>query len=100
MRNDDCDGFTVQVVNAKDDQVAFVMYIEKNEHDCICVSTTAHECYHVADMIFEKCGVEYKDDSGNEHMAYLLDWLVKETFLCLERNSEYEQRALGGSYEY
>ena len=88
-KKSDCDGFSVQVRDIRNDQTAFVMYIGR-VGQCISVSVTSHECYHIADLIFEHCGVEYKTGSGNEHMAYLLDWLVKTTFDCLEVEEQFE----------
>lgn len=67
------------------------IFIEKNEHGGISVSTTSHEAYHVADFIFDKCGIEYKRDSGNEHMAYLLGWIVHKIFDCLELDNKLEE---------
>ena len=64
-------------------QVVFVMFVEKLG-DCLNVATVAHECYHIADMLLEKKGVQYKAGSGNEQMAYLLDYLVGRAFDCLE----------------
>lgn len=85
--NPTCDGFAAKIYE-EDGKAAFVLYLEKR-FNSICVTTTAHECYHIADMIFENCGVEYNYESGNEHMAYFLDYLVGRAFDCLADESEF-----------
>ncbi len=88
------DGFAAQVHDGVD--MAFLMCIPQKD-GYLHIGITSHECYHIADMIFEKCGVEYKFDSGNEHMAYLLDWLVERTFDCLDVEKKFLER---GKEEY
>ncbi len=99
MRKDSCDGFTTSVIERENGKQAFILYLEKRG-DCLHVSTVAHESYHVADMIFEHCGVEYKYDSGNEHMAYLLDWIVNKIFDCLDIDNQFSETVLGEKYEH
>lgn len=45
--------------------------------DWLDPTIVAHESYHIADLIFEIKGIEYCLGSGNEHMAYLLDHIMK-----------------------
>lgn len=91
MAQKDCSGFSLVTKDIFSDHHVFVMYIEKGEHG-ILVSTCAHECYHIADMIFDENGIEYKEGSGNEHMAYLLDWLVTRCFDCLDVDNGFENK--------
>lgn len=76
-----CDGLTFEGEDHKGHRV-LAMYIEKVDGR-INVATTAHECFHIADMLLEIKGMEYKPESGNEHMAYLIGYLVDKVFDCL-----------------
>ena len=82
-------GFAAQVSDSKGE--ALLMCVPEQD-GFLNIGTTSHECYHIADMIFEQCGVEYKEHSGNEHMAYLLDWLVEKTFDCIEIERQFIER--------
>ena len=36
----------------------------------------AHEAFHVIDCIVNACGLRYVNDTGNEHIAYLIQYVV------------------------
>ena len=36
----------------------------------------AHEAFHVADFIADICGLDYVKDTGNEHIAYLIGYVI------------------------
>lgn len=59
------------------------IYLKKHD-ESISVPDCAHESYHAADFVFDRCGIEYKEESGNEHMAYLIGWITHKIFDCLE----------------
>ena len=49
----------------------------------------AHEAFHAADMVAEYVGIEYKEGSGNEAVAYLVSWFTG--FILDEINHLYQQ---------
>jgi hypothetical protein len=55
----------------------YVIYLRKKN-----ISTLAHECLHVANMILERANVKV-DLDNDEAQAYLLGFLIKK---CLNRN--------------
>ena len=57
---------------------------------CIDVASTAHECFHVADFIFERAGMVIQEGTGNEHMAYLIGHLVNKVFDALDFDNKLE----------
>ena len=36
----------------------------------------AHEAFHVANFIADICGLDYVKDTGNEHIAYLIGYVI------------------------
>lgn len=84
-----CNGFAFQGTDHKDRRV-YALFIEKHG-ECINVSVTAHECFHIADLLMEQKGIQYHKGSGNEHVAYLIDYLVGKVFDCLELDNQYQQ---------
>lgn len=66
----------------RDEDGSINIYLER-QGDAIDVSDCAHEAYHAADFIFDRCGIDYNPESGNEHMAYLVGWIVNKIFDCL-----------------
>lgn len=67
-------------------RTVFVLYVRMNDEGGISIPVIAHECFHVVDMILEKKGVQYKEGSGNEHVAYFLDWMVSKVLDCHDLN--------------
>ena len=53
-----------------------------------CVKTgfeipdVAHEAFHAADFVSDWVGMEYKEASGNEHIAYLITFFTEYIFDC------------------
>lgn len=42
------------------------------------INTMAHESFHALDDMMESCGLEYiQKDCANEHLAYLLGWIMQ-----------------------
>jgi hypothetical protein len=60
----------------------------------INVSDCSHEAYHAADFIADLTGMITHKDSGNEHIAYLVGWIVDKIFDCLELDNQWEDRQL------
>lgn len=53
--------------------------------------TISHESYHLANHIMGLLGMEYKEDSHNEHVAYLIGYITS----CVVKNLEkYEEKNL------
>lgn len=86
-----CDGLAFEGVDHKGRRV-FAIYVEK-QGEAINIATLAHECYHIADMLLEAKGMEYKAGSGNEHIAYLVGYLVERVFDCLDLDNQYYNTA-------
>lgn len=51
---------------------AFAVFIPATEGGTVNIRSAAHEAYHVADWVLEHVEMEYKHNSGNEHVAYLV----------------------------
>lgn len=51
---------------------AFAVFLPASETGTVNIRTAAHEAYHVADFVLEHIEGEYKRNSGNEHVAYLV----------------------------
>lgn len=54
------------------DNGLFAVFIPADESGCVNIRHAAHEAYHVADFLLEHVWMEYKHNSGNEHVAYLV----------------------------
>jgi hypothetical protein len=67
-----------------------LVYISKSEDGCVNFSTCAHEAYHVVDFIMDEKGIEYQRESGNEHVAYFIGWMVNRILDCLELDNKSE----------
>lgn len=50
----------------------FAVFIPADECGAVSVRSAAHEAYHVADFLLEHVWMEYKHNSSNEHVAYLV----------------------------
>ena len=50
----------------------FAVFIPATEKGTVSIRSAAHEAYHVADFLLEHVWMEYKHNSGNEHVAYLV----------------------------
>lgn len=50
----------------------FAVLIPASDRGTVNIRTAAHEAYHVTDFVMELVGMEYKYNSGNEHVAYLV----------------------------
>lgn len=51
---------------------AFAVFIPASDEGRVNIRSAAHEAYHVADWVLEHVEMEYKHNSGNEHVAYLV----------------------------
>lgn len=58
------------------------------------VTHAAHEAYHAADKIREIIGMEYQDSGTNEHMAYLIQWVMHKMFDALDLSNEMDANSL------
>lgn len=47
------------------------------EDGSVSMPDLAHESFHVADSIFDYTGVDLQYNTGNEHMAYLIGFVVE-----------------------
>jgi hypothetical protein len=52
------------------------MWLDMDEDDKIDMTDAAHESFHVADFLANMVGMEYVAETGNEHIAYLLGWVM------------------------
>lgn len=52
------------------------IYVPMDEEGAVVMSDLAHEAFHVADFIADKVGLEYIHGTGNEHIAYLVGYVV------------------------
>ena len=68
-------GSTHRVTRKRDQMYGYLVTFNP---DCLLNDTIAHEMYHVADGIGDELGLMYNKDSGNEHYAYLLGYLVRK----------------------
>lgn len=66
------------------------IYLMKTDDGCISVPDAAHEAFHVADNIFERTGMVVQEETGNEHMAYLVGWVIHRIFDCLDLDNKAE----------
>lgn len=48
------------------------VFIPADDAGNVSIKSAAHEAYHVADFVKEHVEMEYKYNSGNEHIAYLV----------------------------
>ena len=48
------------------------VFIPADDSGNVSIKSAAHEAYHVADFVKEHVEMEYKYNSGNEHIAYLV----------------------------
>lgn len=53
-----------------------VMWLDMDAEGKLDMTDCAHESFHVADFILDNKGMEYCHDTGNEHMAYLIGWVM------------------------
>jgi hypothetical protein len=53
-----------------------LMWLEMDEKGKIEMTDAAHESFHAADFLLDSVGMEYSHDTGNEHMAYLIGWMM------------------------
>jgi hypothetical protein len=60
------------------------VFIEVNNGE-LNIPVLCHESYHVSDFIFDKCNIEYKQDSNNEAMAYLIEWVSSKILDCFHK---------------
>lgn len=69
---DNCDACCVPVKNSKTKEFGILLILKNKDTKVI-----AHESIHIADYIFDYCGLHaesYAD--GNESYAYLVGWIV------------------------
>lgn len=59
----------------------FEVYLPHDDGSFV-ISDIAHEAFHAADFIAEYVGMEYKEGSGNEHVAYLIGFIVDFILDC------------------
>lgn len=57
-------------------EASICIYVEPTENGGLVIPVVAHECFHAADMVADHVGIEYKKDSGNESIAYLVQWFT------------------------
>ncbi len=73
------------------------VFIEVNNGE-LNIPVLCHESYHVADFIFDKCNVEYKQDSNNEAMAYLVEWVSSKILDCFHKEQSNPTGGLNGHH--
>ena len=50
----------------------FAVFVPASDSGDVDIRLLAHEAYHVTDWLMEYTELEYKYNSGNEHVAYLV----------------------------
>ena len=64
---------TKDVINKKGNYGILVVF----SPEAINSPTFAHEAFHVVDFIVDACGLDYVRNTGNEHIAYLIGYVVR-----------------------
>jgi hypothetical protein len=82
----------------KQDNVIWI-YLPKKKHGGLDVECCAHECYHAADFIFQRTGMETSNNNSNEHMAYLIGFLVNKIFDLLIEDERVEKSLINKNLE-
>lgn len=60
------------------------VFIESSNGE-LNIPVLCHESYHIADFIFDKLNIEYKQNSNNEAMAYLIEWISSQILDCFNK---------------
>lgn len=71
----------------------FAVFIPANESGAVSIRSAAHEAYHVADFVKELVEMEYKHNSGNEHIAYLVGHVCECIAIAADRLAKQKQDA-------
>lgn len=66
------------------------LYPLKRYDGSIQASTLSHECYHVVDFVMELTGAEHNEGGTNEHLAYLIGYLVDAVLDALDLDNKME----------
>lgn len=66
------------------DSNKYIICVPINEDLSINIQTLCHESYHIVDLLCESLGVEHNFGGTNEHIAYLLDYIVGQVLECYE----------------
>lgn len=70
---------------------SFAVFIPATEAGTVNIRSAAHEAYHVADWVLEQVEMEYKRNSGNEHVAYLVGHVCECIAIAAEKLTKQKQ---------
>lgn len=68
------------------------IFLERHECGSLNVTHCAHEAFHAADRISDRVGLDIYPNERNEHFGYLIEWIVKKIFECLEYENDFCSR--------
>jgi len=68
-----------------------VVFTPADEKGNVSIKSAAHEAYHVADFIKEHVEMEYKHNSGNEHIAYLVGHVCECIAIAADKLTKQKQ---------
>ncbi len=79
-----------------------LLYNKKTKHKTILVvfdgipspPQMAHEAFHVMNGVFKSVDLEfnYSKSTGNEHLAYIIEWAVKCMCDAIEKEKKYRKK--------
>jgi hypothetical protein len=69
------------------------VFIPADENGNVSIRSAAHEAYHVADFVKEHVEMEYKHNSGNEHIAYLVGHVCECIAIAANKLTKQKQDA-------
>lgn len=75
------------------DNGLFAVFIPATEKGTVSIRSAAHEAYHVADWVLEHVEMEYKHNSGNEHVAYLVGHICECIATAADKLTKQKQDA-------
>lgn len=71
----------------------FTVFIPADENGNVSIRSAGHEAYHVADFLLEEVWMEYKHNSGNEHIAYLVGHVCECIAIAADKLTKQKQGA-------
>lgn len=72
-QNTNCNANTFEVVERKTKKYGVLVNFFNKK-----VSVMGHEAFHVVEFIVDYTGMTYQYKIGNEHLAYLIGWVLEQ----------------------
>lgn len=70
------------------------VFIPASDTGTVSISSAAHEAYHVADFVKEHVEMEYKHNSGNDHIAYLVGHVCECIAIAADKLTKQKAEAI------